>query len=128
MIQSMNDNNPLSGVRVLVVEDDSLLAMDLEETLVEAGAVVVGVCQTLDEAMARANDDDFAVAVLDFSLGPDTASPLARRLVRRGLPFVLYTGKSRSEPSLAEWRDRPIVEKPAPARVLVSALRTALSR
>ena len=82
MVQSMNDN-PLSGVRVLVVEDDALLAMDLEETLVEAGAIVVGVCQTLDEGMARANDDDFAVAVLDFSLGPDTVSPVARRLVRR---------------------------------------------
>jgi DNA-binding response OmpR family regulator len=128
MIQSMNDNNPLSGVRVLVVEDDSLLAMDLEETLVEAGAVVVGVCQTLDEAMARANVDDFAVAVLDFSLGSDTASPVARRLVGRGVPFVLHTGKSRREPSLAEWRDWPILEKPASSRVLVSALRTALSR
>jgi DNA-binding response OmpR family regulator len=127
MVQSMNDNNPLNGVRVLVVEDDSLLAMDLEETLVEAGAIVVGVCQTLDEAMARAEVEDFAVAVLDFSLGPDTASPLARRLVRRGLQFVLYTGKSRREPSLAEWRDCEIVEKPAPPRVLLSALRTALS-
>jgi DNA-binding response OmpR family regulator len=128
MGQSTNDNNPLSGVRVLVVEDDTLLAMDLKETLVEAGAIVVDVCQTLDEGMARANDDDFAVAVLDFSLGPDTASPLARRLVRRGLPFILYTGKSRREPSLAEWSDRPIVEKPAPSRVLVSALRDVLSR
>jgi DNA-binding response OmpR family regulator len=128
MVQSMNDNNPLSGVRVLVVEDDTLLAMDLKETLVDAGAIVVDVCQTLDEGMARANHDDFAVAVLDFSLGPDTASPLARRLVRRGLPFILYTGKSRSEPSLAEWSDRPIVQKPAPLRVLVSALRDALSR
>jgi DNA-binding response OmpR family regulator len=128
MVQSMNDNDPLSGVRVLVVEDDSLLAMDLQDTLVDAGAVVVGVCKTLDEAMARANVDDFAVAVLDFSLGSETASPLARRLVRRGVPFVLYTGKSRREPSLAEWRDRPIVEKPAPARVLLSAVRTALSR
>jgi DNA-binding response OmpR family regulator len=113
---------------VLVVEDDTLLAMDLKETLIDAGAIVVDVCQTLDEGMARANDDDFAVAVLDFSLGPDTASPLARRLVRRGLPFILYTGQSRREPSLAEWRDRPIVEKPAPSRVLVSALRDALSR
>jgi DNA-binding response OmpR family regulator len=102
MVQSMNDNNPLSGVRVLVVEDDTLLAMDLKETLVDAGAIVVGVCQTLDEGMARADDDDFAVAVLDFTLGSDTASPLARRLVRRGLPFILYTGKSRREPSLAE--------------------------
>ena len=126
MVQPMNDNNPLSGVRVLVVEDDSLLAMGLQDTLVEA--VVVGVCQTLDEAMARANVDDFAVAVLDFSLGSDTASPLARRLVRRGVPFILHTGKSRREPSLAEWRDWPIVEKPAPSRVLVSALKTALSR
>jgi DNA-binding response OmpR family regulator len=128
MVQSMNDNNPLSGVRVLVVEDDLLLAMDLEGTLVDAGAVVVGVCQTLDEAMARANGDDFAIAVLDFTLGQDTASPVARRLVGRGVPFVLHTGKSRREPSLAEWRDWPIVEKPAPPRVLVSALRTALSR
>jgi hypothetical protein len=104
------------------------LAMDLKETLVDAGAIVVDVCQTLDEGMARANVDDFAVAVLDFTLGSDTVSPLARRLVRRGLPFILYTGKSRSEPSLAEWRDRPIVEKPAPLPVLVSALRDALSR
>ena len=128
MDQSVNDNNSLSGVRVLVVEDDRLLAMDLEDTLVGAGAIVVGVCQTLDEAMARANVDDFAVAVLDFSLGLDTASPLARRLVRRGVPFVLHTGKSRREPALAEWRDWPIVEKPAPPRVLVSALKTALAR
>ena len=128
MVQPMNDNNPLSGVRVLVVEDNSLLAMGLEDTLVEAGAIVVDVCQTLDEAMARANVDDFAVAVLDFSLGSDTASPLARRLVRRGVPFILHTGKSGLEPSLAEWRDWPIVEKPAPARALVSALKTALSR
>jgi DNA-binding response OmpR family regulator len=128
MDQSVNDNNPLSGVRVLVVEDDSLLAMDLEDTLVEAGAVVVGVCQTLNEAMARADGDDFAIAVLDFSLGQDTASPVARRLVGRGVPFVLHTGKSRREPGLAEWRDWPIVEKPAPPRVLVSALRTALAR
>jgi DNA-binding response OmpR family regulator len=127
MVQSTNDNNPLNGVRVLVVEDDSLLAMDLEDTLVDAGATVVGVCQTLDEAIARADAGDFAVAVLDFTLGRDTASPLARRLLRRGVPFVFYTGKSRREPSLAEWMDCPIVEKPAPPRVLVSALRTALS-
>ena len=71
MVQSMNDNSPLSGVTVLVVEDDFLLAMDLEDTLVGMGAVVVGVCHTLAEAMARADDDDFAVAVLDFCLGPD---------------------------------------------------------
>jgi DNA-binding response OmpR family regulator len=125
MAQSTNDDHPLSGVRVLIVEDDPLMAMDLEDTLAEAGAVVVGLCRTLDEAMARATVDDFAVAVLDFSLGPDTASPVARRLVRRGIPFVLYTGKSSRDPSLGEWAC-PIVEKPASPRALVSAIRTVL--
>jgi DNA-binding response OmpR family regulator len=86
MVQSMNDDNQLSGVRVLVVEDDALTAMDLKATLVEPGAVVVGLCQTLDEAMARVDADDFCVVVLDFGLGSDTASPVARRLVRRGVP------------------------------------------
>ena len=124
----MNNHDQLNGVRVLVVEDDSLLAMDLETTLVEAGAVVVDLCQTLDEAMQRADAADFAVAVLDFGLGSETVSPVARRLVNRGVPFVLYTGKSRHEPSLAEWSDCSIVEKPASSRAPVSAVRTALSR
>ena len=128
MVQSTNDHDQLSGVRVLVVEDDALLAMDLEATLVEAGAVVVGLCQTLDEAMLRADAADFAVAVLDFGLGSETVSPVARRLVNRGIPFILHTGKSRHEPSLAEWRDCSIVAKPASPRALVSAVRTALSR
>jgi DNA-binding response OmpR family regulator len=127
MVQSTRDSHPLSGVRVLIVEDDALMAMDLEDCLAQAGAAVVGLCQNLDEAMARAAVDDFSIAVLDFSLGSDTASPVARRLARRGVPFVLYTGKSSRDPSLAEWAC-PIVEKPASPRTLVAALRTALSR
>src|SRR5277367_3957013 len=128
MVQSTYDHDQLSGVRVLIVEDDALLAMDLEATLVEAGAVIVSLCQTLDEAMLRADAGDFAVAVLDFGLGSETVSPVARRLANRGVPFVLYTGKSRHEPSMAEWRDYSIVQKPASTRALVSAVRTVLAR
>jgi DNA-binding response OmpR family regulator len=128
MVQSMNDNSPLSGVTVLVVEDDLLLAMDLEATLVGAGAAVVDVCHTLDGAMARAGADDFAVAVLDFSLGSDSVTPLARSLARRDVPFILYTGMARGEPRLMEWSDYPIVEKPASPHLLVSAIRTMLAR
>lgn len=127
MAQSTSDDHPLSGVKVLIVEDDPLMALDLEGVLAEAGAVVVGLCQNVDQAMARAKRDDFAVAVLDFSLGMDTASPVARRLVRRGVPFILYTGKSSGDPTLAEWAC-PIVEKPAPPRELVSAIRAVLMR
>jgi DNA-binding response OmpR family regulator len=128
MIESAQDDVQLNGVRVLVVEDDLLLAMDLQAILVGAGAVVVDVCQTVDQAMLRSEAGDFAVAVLDFGLGSETASPVARRLFNRGVPFILYTGKSRHEPSLAEWRDCSIVEKPASPRALVSAVRTVLSR
>ena len=49
MLHSMNDNDPLSGLTVLLVEDDLFLAMALEDTLVGMGAVVVDVCHTLDE-------------------------------------------------------------------------------
>ena len=92
IMHSTNCQFPLNGVRVLVVEDDPLLAMDLEATLVGAGAVVVDFCRTLDEAKLRADAGDFAVAVLDFGLGSETVSPVARRLINRGVPFVLYTG------------------------------------
>ena len=128
MVQSMNDNSPLRGVSVLVVEDDLLMAMDLEATLVGAGAVVVDVCHTLDGAIARADGDDFTVAVLDFSLGSDSVTPLARGLARRDVPFILYTGMPRGEPCLMEWSDYPIVEKPASPQMLVSAIRTMLAR
>jgi DNA-binding response OmpR family regulator len=127
VVQSANDHRQLSGVRVLVVEDDALVAMSLEDTLAEAGATVVGLCRTVDEAMARAKLNDFAVAVLDFSLGADTASSVARRLVHQGVPFILYTGRSGGDPSLAEWAC-PIVRKPASPRALVSVISTVLSR
>ena len=128
MGHSMNDNYPLSGVTMLLVEDDLLLAMDIEDTLAGMGAVVVDVCHTLDEAMARADVNDFAVAVLDFSLGSDSVAPLARRLARRNVPFILHTGMSRSEPSLMEWSDSIIVEKPASPQTLATAIRSVLER
>ncbi|HEV7481069.1 MAG TPA: hypothetical protein VGO05_12425 [Roseiarcus sp.] len=128
MDHAINDNHPLSGVTVLLVEDDLFLAMAVEDTLVGMGAVVVGVCHTLDAAMARADADDFAVAVLDFSLGSQAVTPLARRLARENVPFILHTGMSRSEPSLSEWRNFPIVEKPASPHTLVAAIKGVLAR
>ncbi len=88
--------------------------------------MVVGLCQTLDEALRRSNPVDFAVAVLDFRLGEETASPVARRLEDQGVPFVFYTGQARQEASLTEWRHCPIVEKPSPPHALVSAVKAAL--
>lgn len=125
MDQAKNGVRALDGVRVLVVEDDPLLLLDLELTLSSAGAVVVGMCQTLDEALRRLDPEDFAVAVLDFRLGEENASPVARRLEDRGVPFVFYTGQARQE-ALTEWRHCPIVEKPSAPHELVGAVKAAL--
>ena len=126
MTESKNGGKCLDGVRVLIVEDDPLLLLELELTLAGAGAVVVGLCQTLDEALRRASPMDFEVAVLDFRLGQETASPVARRLEDQGVPFVFYTGQARHEPSLAEWRHCPIVEKPSPPQAIIRAVKAAL--
>ena len=128
MTHVVGDYEGLNGVRVLVVEDEPALLMDLELMLAEAGAVVVGLCQTLEEALARSDSVDFAVAVLDYQLGDETVLPLARRLLRRGVPFVLHTGRARSDLSMAEWSRCPIVEKPTTPRVLISAVRNVVAR
>jgi DNA-binding NtrC family response regulator len=101
--------------------------MDLETTLSSAGATPVGMCQTLHEALNWSDARDYSVAVLDFRLGEQTVSPVARKLASRGVPFVLYTGQARHEPGLAEWRDR-VVEKPSPPREVISAVSAALRR
>ncbi len=79
-----------------------------------------------DEALKRATPVDFAVAVLDFRLGEETAAPVARRLEDLGVPFVFYTGQARQESSLDEWRHCPIVEKPSAPSTLIHAVRAAL--
>ncbi len=124
-----NDNrSTLDGVRVLVVEDDPFLLMDLEGVLSSAGAIVIGLCQTLSEALACAERTDFSVAVLDFRLGSETVTPVAQRLDSRGVPFVLYTAQARHESAIARWSRFPIVEKPSPPQVLLSAVEAALAR
>ena len=122
------NHSGLSEVRVLLVEDDPLLLMELELTLVDAGAVVAGACRTLQDAMSRSSKRDFSVAILDFRLGSETVSPVARELESRGIPFVLYTGQARHDVGLAEWQDSWIVEKPAPPAVILSAVQDALMR
>jgi hypothetical protein len=57
---------PLTGARVLVVEDDCLISMDLESVLVEAGAEIAGVCRTVRDALVLANQNGIAAAILDY--------------------------------------------------------------
>src|SRR5690242_17834574 len=82
----------LDGCRVLVVEDEYVLANDVEETLKSHGASVVGPFSDFDAAYRRAARDHFVVAVIDINLRNETAYPIADELMRQRIPFLFYTG------------------------------------
>jgi DNA-binding response OmpR family regulator len=111
----------LKGARVLVVEDDFLILMELETILSEAGAETAG-CRTVKDALTLAEKDGLAAAVLDIRLGRETIAPVARELARRGVPFVFYTGQVNTDAVRAEWPDHGLVPKPAQPRAIVNAI------
>lgn len=80
-------SSSLDGLRVLIVEDDALLAFDLEDLLREAGAEPIGPALTLAEAQALADRNPIDGALLDIDLGTEKVWPLAEALYARGTPF-----------------------------------------
>src|ERR1700710_1124273 len=84
----------LDGVRVLVVDDEILIALDIEATFLEAGAEAVILCLTLSEALSAAAAENLSVATLDVRLGRETSEAVAALLYERGIPFIFYSGQS----------------------------------
>ena len=78
--------------RVLIVEDEFLVAMLLEDLLTEMGHQVIGTFAQVDEAMKFANQADVNFAILDINLAGATSSPVAEILRRRGIPFLFASG------------------------------------
>lgn len=118
----MTPENPaLTGRRVFVVEDELMVAMGLEMTLVAAGCVVVGPIGRFDQAMAAAETTAADVALLDVNLRGTEAYPIADLLSARGIPFTFLTGYGRNAlpPRFAEER---ILCKPFQRDELLSAV------
>ena len=82
----------LEGIRVLVVEDEFLVATLIEDMLMTAGCVVAGPIPRLSEALDAVDRGTFDAAVLDVNLGGDRVYPVADALSRRKVPFVFVTG------------------------------------
>ena len=97
--------------RVLLVEDEALVAMMIQETLHEFGYQVVGPLNTASEALAAAREGHFDAAVLDINLGDGLVYTVAEILGVRGVPFVFVTGYDADsvDPRFSEV---PILQKP----------------
>lgn len=85
----MNDMQPM---RILILEDEVLLAIEAAETLEEIGAEIVGPVHRVEEAMALLDVDRPDAALLDVNIGGSSSVEVARHLQDRNIPFVLATG------------------------------------
>lgn len=100
-----------AGRRVLVVEDESLVAMLLETILEDMGCEPVGPAATVEEGLALAAGERIDAALLDVNVAGRQVFPIAEALRERGVPFVFSTGYG--EGGLPDdWRGQPTLQKP----------------
>ncbi len=86
--------NKQRAARVLIVEDEAIIALSLEDVLVDAGFQIAGVVGKLDKALALIESGACDVAIVDANLAGVSASPAAIALAARGLPFIVTSGYS----------------------------------
>jgi CheY-like chemotaxis protein len=118
-------SQPPAGTRVLIVEDDSIIAMTAEDMLDEVGCTTAAIATTLAEALARADDTEFDIALLDLNLKDELSLPVAALLRLRGKPFVFATGYD-GLPANSGFADSPIISKPYRVDQLATAIATSL--
>ena len=112
----------LEGRTILVVEDESLVALLLQDSIEDAGATLVGPCYTFAEALAAARHETFDAAALDVDLSGQDVFPVADELKRRGIPFAFHTAHADRNEIKARFGDVPLCRKPARMDELISIL------
>lgn len=115
----------IAGKRVFVVEDEALIAFDIEMILEGKGCQVVGPAGRLDRAIDLAESEAFDLAVLDVMIGPDEIFPLASILAERGVPFVFHSGHAHPADLCALFPEAGFVCKPSSPARLTRALEAA---
>lgn len=113
--------NELAGYRVLVIEDEYFLARDLEDTLTQAGAEVIGPLGQLQDALDQVRRDGFELAVLDLNLGGSLAYSVADALTAQGVPFVFASAYALSDIP-QRFKNLRYVEKPYHPLAVIRAL------
>lgn len=115
------------SMTVLVVDDEMLIALDIQAQLEERGHEVITAASVSEALAAIAARDDIALAILDWHVGSGDAAPLARELSIREIPFVICSG-SMVEEVAERFADVPYVPKPFSPDQLVDAVARAAAR
>lgn len=122
-VSLMPSHPSLQGLRLLVVEDETIIAMLVEDMLTDLGCVVVGVAGTVADGLAVVSSGRVALdgAVLDVNIGGEKVFPVADALAARGVPFVFATGYGTSG-VLDQYANTRVIAKPFQSHTLENAL------
>jgi CheY-like chemotaxis protein len=122
-IQLRRQPQHLQGRRVLIVEDQYLIADEMRRSVEALGGAVVGPAPSVEKAIGAMGEQDIDLALLDVNLSGEPVYRLADMLISRGTPFIFATGYARA--ALREdYADAPHIEKPVTVAALRSCLRT----
>jgi DNA-binding response OmpR family regulator len=113
-------------MRLLVVDDEPMIAMDVSDVLVEAGYATPDLASTLEKALARIAAERYDAVVLDANLAGTSAEPVAEALRNKGIPFVVLSGYSSGQLA-GRYPDVPLLSKPFVATELIKVVKS-LSR
>jgi CheY-like chemotaxis protein len=120
-----NASESLRGLRILLVEDDPLISLDLETSLAEFGAIVTAASNVAAafEALVIAMPD---FAVLDFELGAETSESIAEVVQARNVPFLYLSGYSEHDERFSRWPGIRVLAKPLSAATIARGIQDVL--
>ncbi len=119
-------NLPFAGLKILLVEDEYVIASDLKQILTSLGADIIGPAATIAAAeKLLGNNPPPDAAILDINVRGALVYPIAENLVTKGVPFAFVTGYSANSVP-AEYSAAPHCEKPVTARNVEAAVRDCL--
>ena len=122
-----SSDSALAGVRVLVVEDEALVAMLLEDMLEDLGCTLAASASNVTDAVGLAQTAELDVAILDVNLGGQSSAAVAEALTARGKPFIFATGYGEAGVPDA-FRGRPALQKPFGMHDVERLLASAVGR
>jgi DNA-binding response OmpR family regulator len=113
----------IAGKRILVVEDEFLIAQTLVDAIQSEGAIAVGPAATIERANALLDDEQIDAAIIDLNLRGHSNAAMTEKLRRRHIPFAIVTGYAHEEQQLGA----PVLSKPFQPEQVVDTLLALLS-
>ena len=121
MLAEREATPPLAGRRILIVEDEGPIALNLASAVQQAGGIVIGPAASVAQSFALMADHTLDGALLDIRLRGETSFQLADVLAVLDIPFVFVSGLSSALMPYTH-RDRPLFDKPYEMRDVISTL------